>query len=159
MDCEPRRLILGLRGQPVIKGILGVFCFLQVAPVGAETEVGNKGHIEFDHAFHLGTYQRFHFFSLGCRNFKEQLIVNLQDHPRLQLAIGQFAIERNHRELDKVSRRALQGVLTAVRSANPREFGFRLVISGIGRTRPKNVRTAPSRRVSSRVFSMKALTP
>ncbi len=43
------------------------------------------------------------------------------------------------------------GVLTAVRSAKPRMFGLREPISGIGRTRPKWVRTACSRRTVSSV--------
>ena len=35
------------------------------------------------------------------------------------------------------------GVLTAVRSANPRELGLRLFMSGMGRSRPNSVRVTP----------------
>src|ERR1700757_4091416 len=51
------------------------------------------------------------------------------------------------------------GVLTAVRSANPRWFAFLLLMSGIGRTRPNRVFTFRSRRASSSVLSMNARTP
>ncbi len=46
------------------------------------------------------------------------------------------------------------GVLMAVRSANPRWLGLRLSMSGMGRMRPKSVRTLPLRRTSSSVLSM-----
>ncbi len=51
------------------------------------------------------------------------------------------------------------GELTAVRSAKPRALGLRLLISGMGRSRPNSVRVTPVWRTSAMVASMKRRTP
>ena len=51
------------------------------------------------------------------------------------------------------------GEFTAVRSANPRALGLRLLISGMGRSRPNSVRVTPVRRTSAMVSSMNAARP
>ena len=44
------------------------------------------------------------------------------------------------------------GEFTAVRSAKPRAFGLRLLMSGMGRSRPNSVRVTPVCRTSAMVL-------
>ncbi len=50
-------------------------------------------------------HQLFHFFGLRCGNLEEQFVVDLQHHARFQLALGELAVERDHRQLDQVGGR------------------------------------------------------
>ena len=86
--------------------------------------------------------------------------MHLQQQGRLAAPPSHLAIDADHGELDQIGRGTLQGrVSTAVRSANPREFGLRLLISGMGRSRPNKVRVTPVRRTSAMVASINFRTP
>ena len=58
---------------------------------------------------------------LGGR-FEEQFVVHLQDHAGAQLLRGEFAMDRDHGQLDESAAVPCRGVFSAVRSARLRRL-------------------------------------
>ncbi len=131
----------------------------QVAPVGAEAQVGNQGHIELDHAFHLGADQLIDFFGLVAGNVEEQFVVHLENHARLEIALPDFAVERDHGQLDEVGGGALEGRVDRGALGESARIGVAALDIGNGaKPAEEGAHTAFAAR-GSRVFSMKACTP
>jgi hypothetical protein len=85
-------------------------------------------------------------------DFEEQFVVDLQDHARLELALGELAVDGDHGQLDEVGGGALQRRVDGGALGEAALVGVAALDVGDGRTRPKSVRTLPVLRVSSRVF-------
>ena len=58
---------------------------------------------------HLLGQKRCHLLALFDRALDNQLVVYLQDEPRLKLLLAKRLVHMNHRELDDIRRRALNG--------------------------------------------------
>ena len=64
---------------------------------------------ELRHMLHLLREKGRHLLALRYRALDDQLVVYLQDKPRLQLLLAKRFVYVDHRELDDIRRRALNG--------------------------------------------------
>ena len=81
------------------------------------------------------------FFDFSLRDLEDQLVVNLQDHPRLQFLAPQSFIHAQHRQFDDVAggtlHRHVDGFAFGARARAPLLFEV-----GHSRLRPKIERTS-----------------
>ncbi len=113
---------------------------VQIPPVRSHANFHQQRHRERVNSFHLFPHQGPHRVDFRFRHFEHQFIVHLQGssldfRPRRCRA----ASMRIMAILIKSAAVPCKGVFTAVRSAKPRRLAFLLLMSGIGRTRPKSV--------------------
>ena len=76
--------------------------------MGPKARSATKRNFELNYAFHLGADQGFDFGGFIGGNFEEQFVVDLQDHARFELALGELAVDGDHGQLDEVGGGALQ---------------------------------------------------
>ena len=81
---------------------------LQISPIRPYPHLNQQRHRQRMNFFHLFSNQRLHRVYFFLRDFKNQFIVNLQRHPRLQAALLQRRVDANHCHLDQIRCGALQ---------------------------------------------------
>ena len=79
----------------MLKGKRAGTLHFQVLPVGAGLRVHHEGYLQFRNAGHPIAHQVDHIH-LARGNLEEQLVMNLQDHPGLELPLPKLVGDPDH---------------------------------------------------------------
>ena len=87
---------------------------MRLQPVHSHSHIHFKRNIQNIGIFHFSFNNGFDLFQLRLEDIKHQFIMYLQQHPGLVVALSQFFMNIDHRQLDDVGRTSLDGRIDGV---------------------------------------------
>ncbi len=78
--------------------------FLSIHPILSGTDSYNEWHPQPSNPLHLAFYQSCGSRLLGLRHLENQLVMDLEQHPRLEPRRRQSGVDAYHGDLDQVGR-------------------------------------------------------
>src|SRR5579862_2131156 len=81
---------------------------LDVVPIPAGLERHFQRYRQRDRAFHVRAQDAGDLVALRCEHLENELVVNLQEHRRVEARAGERALDADHRELHEIRGAALQ---------------------------------------------------
>src|SRR6516164_2219729 len=118
---------------------------MRLVPVGAFPGLDYERHRKLAMRFASGFHDRLHDLcsvaNLGFRDLEQQLVMDLQQHPRLSPALASAFGIRPIARLMMSAAEPCNGALMACRSAPARRAGLASRIPGMKHLRPKIVST------------------
>src|SRR5512145_1492203 len=81
---------------------------LRVHPILSGAYSYDQGDAQLGYPFHLAFYKTSGFHPLPIRHLKYQLVMDLQNHLRVETLSSESGLDPNHGNLDEVCRRSLQ---------------------------------------------------
>src|SRR5262245_25118449 len=81
---------------------------LSVDPILSGTYTYDQRHDQTGHPFHLAFYKSFGNSALRFRHLKYKLVMDLEQHSRLEPIAFERGVNTNHRDFDEIGSRPLQ---------------------------------------------------